>query len=166
MHIPTLLAALFATARDLLDRATELHFPNLAIRAANGPYNGPTDEALYSVAMSIHGLTVTNMGPGGMWTAIDSATDLSLDILNGICTFVKRGRLLAPDILHVASFTESRIYLRECFRLEHLAHGLPALTRTEELQLISTTTTLWFRRKLKRLLRYMFPTIPSSIEQN
>jgi hypothetical protein len=106
-------AAVFTTARELLDRATELRFPNLALQAANGPYDGPTDEALYSVAMAIHGLTVTNMGPGGMWTAIDSATDLSLDVPNGICSFVKRGRLLVPDILHVASFTESLIYLRE-----------------------------------------------------
>jgi hypothetical protein len=159
-------AAIFATARDLLAHAAELHFPNVALNAGNGPYNGPTDEALYSVAMAIHGLTVTNMGRGGMWTAVDSATDLALDVPNGICSFVRRGRLVAPDILHVASFTESLIYLRECFRLERLTHGLPILTRAEELQLISTAATLWTRRKLKRLGRRLFATSPSPIEQH
>jgi len=157
-------SAIFTTARELLDHATELRFPNRAINAANGPYDGPTDEALYSVAMAIHGLSATNMGRGGMWTAIDSATELAIDIPNGICSFVKRGRLVAPDILHVASFTESRIYLRECFRLEHLTSGNP--TRSEELQLATTAAVLWTRRKLKRLTRRLFPALPSSIEQH
>jgi hypothetical protein len=160
-------AAVFTTARELLDRSTELRFPTVAI--GTSPYAGPTDEALYSVAMAIHGLTVTNMGPGGMWTAIDSATDLSLDVSKGTCSFVKRGRLVVPDILHLASFCESRIYLRECFLLERLAQGRPKLTRSEELQLTSTAVILWARRKAKRIgqrLRHLFPTVPSSIEQH
>jgi hypothetical protein len=159
-------AAIFTTARDLLAHASELRFPNIALNATNGPYNGPTDEALYSVAMAIHGLTVTNMGRGGMWTTVDSATDLALDVPNGICSFVKRGRLVAPDILHVASFTDSLIYLRECFRLERLAHGLPLLTRAEELQLISTAATLWTRRKLMTLGRRILPNFLSSVQQH
>jgi hypothetical protein len=159
-------AALFTTARKLLDHADELRFPNRRRQRSKSLNADPTDEALYSIAMAIHGLAVTNMGPGGMWTAIDSSTDLALDVPNGVCSFVKRGRVVAPDILHLASFTESRIYLRECFRLEHLAHGLPTITRSEELQLMSIAAVLWTRRKLRRFGRRLLPTYPSSIEQH
>jgi hypothetical protein len=147
--------AVFATARDLLSQASELRFSSFR-------NDGPADEALYSVAMAMHGLTVTDMGTGGMWTPIGSTIPLALDIPNGICTFIKRGRALRPHIFHVATFTESRFYLRECSRLEHLAHGHPNLTRSEELQLTSTVATLWMRRKANGLRRRLLHLAPPS----
>lgn len=154
-------AALFTTARHLLLHAHELHFTHFR---NNGIDAGPSDEALYSVAMAIHGLTVTDMGTGGMWPAIDSTIRLALDIPHGICTFVKPGRLFLPDILHLAHFTESLFYLRECARLKHIINGRPTLTTTQELQLISTATVLWARRKTRsavRRLQHLLPAFPT-----
>jgi len=143
-------ATLFATARDLLLHAPELRFTHFR---RDGIDTGPSDEAIYSVAMAIHGLTVTDMGHGGMWPAIDATIRLALDIPHGICTFVKPGQLFVPDILHLAHFTESLFYLRECARLEHLLNGRASLTTAEELQLISTASILRLRRKARSLRR-------------
>lgn len=151
-------AAFFTTARDLLLHAPDLRFTHFQ---RNGLDTGPSDEAIYSVAMAIHGLSVTDMGHGGMWPAIDGSIRLAFDIPHGICTFVKPGQLFVPDILHLAHFTESLFYLRECARLEHLLKGRAHLTTAEELQLISTASILWVRRKtrlLRQRLLQLFPT--------
>jgi hypothetical protein len=167
-------AALFTTARDLLLQASELHFTDLSHNHLSNTLNNTldddlSDEALYAVAMAIHGLTATNMGGGGMWTAIDSTIRLALDIPNSICTIVRRSGVFAPDILHIADFTESLFYLRECSRLEHLAQGHTDLTLPQELQLITTATILWARRKARSLLRHLqplFPTLPTPTTQH
>ena len=154
-------AALFTTARDLLLHAPELRFTHFQ---RDGLDTGPSDEAIYSVAMAIHGLTVTDMGHGGMWPAIDANIRLALDIPHGICTFVKPGHLFVPDILHLAHFTESLFYLRECARLKHLLNGRTDLTTAEELQLISTASVLWLRRKARSLrqhLRQLLHIVPT-----
>ena len=105
--------ALFTTARDLLNRSADLKFGDFR-------GDGPNDESLYSVAMAIHGLTGTDMGDGGMRTLINSTSPLIVDIPRGICTFVKRGRVLTPDIIHFANFTESHLYLKESLKLKQL----------------------------------------------
>lgn len=154
-------AAFFTTARDLLLHAPDLHFTHFH---RGGIDTGPSDEAIYSVAMAIHGLTVTDMGHGGMWPAIDATIRLALDIPHGICTFVKPGQLFVPDILHVAHFTESLFYLRECARLENLLKGRSDLTTAEELQLISTASILRLRRmarSLRRRLQQLLPLFPT-----
>ncbi len=155
-------AALFTTARHLLTHAPEIRFPH---RRRNGLDTVPSDEALFAVSMAIHGLTSTDMGTGGMWPAVDATIRLALDIPHGICTFVKPGRLYLPDILHLGRFTESLFYLRECARIEHRVKGRPDLTTPQELQLISTATILWARRKARSLgqrLRYALPTFPTT----
>ena len=154
-------AALFTTARDLMLHAPELHLINSPHEHLDIPAGGLSDKALYSVAMAIHGLTATNIDRGGMWTAIDSTIRLALDIPNSICTIVRRGGVFAPDILHIAEFTESLFYLRECSRLEHLAQGHSDLTLPQELQLISTAAILWSRRKARSLLRHLQPLLPT-----
>lgn len=151
-------AALFATARHLLTHAPELRFPH---HRRNGLDLGPSDEAIFSVTMAIHGLTTTDMGTGGMWPAIDATIRLALDIPHGICTFVKPGRLYLPDILHLGRFTESLFYLRECARIEQSVKGQPDLTATQELQLISTAVILWARRKARSLSRRLRDALPT-----
>ena len=151
-------AALFTTARDLLLQASERQSTDsnhLSNTLSNILDDDLCDEAFYSIAMAIHGLTATNMGGGGMWTAIDSTIRLALDIPNSICTIVRRGGVFAPDILHLSAFTESLFYLRECSRLEHLAQGHPELTLAQELQLITTATILWARRKTMSALKHL-----------
>ena len=158
--------ALFTTARHLLAHAPELYFSH---HRRNGFDTGPSDEALSSVAMAIHGLTATDMGTGGIWPAVDASIRLALDIPHGICTFVKPGRLYLPDILHLGPFTESHFYLRECARIEHRVKGQPDLTTPQELQLISTATILWARRKarsLSRRLRFALPTTSTTPSTN
>ena len=155
-------AALFATARDLLLHASELHFTHFPHPTSDNALTvDPSDQSLYSVALAIHGLSVTDMGPGGMWPAIDATIRLAFDIPHSICTFVKPGRLFLPDILHLAHFTESLFYLRECSRLKHLVNGHPDLTAPQELQLISTAAILWSRRKARSLLRHLQPLLPA-----
>ena len=156
-------AAIFNTARDLSSHASELHFTNLADCPCKGSV-GSADAAFYSVAMAIHGLSHTDMGNAVSSSVLDSTTHLELDIPKGICNLVQGGTCFTPDILHLASFAESHLYLRECSRLERLAHGHPELTRSEELQLISTTAVLWMRRKVIcswRRLQSFFSTSPS-----
>lgn len=135
--------ALFDTARDLMNQATQLRFTDFR-------GDGPADEALFSVAMALHGLTVTDMGFGGMWTPIDSSGPLQIDVPGGLCAFTKRGRRLAPHILHAATFTGSLFYLRECAKLRQTP---PDLTRTQELGLRATAMALWIRRKKTGLAR-------------
>jgi hypothetical protein len=139
---------LFDTARDLMNDATELRFSDFRD-------DGPADEAIFSVAMALHNLTVTDMGLGGMWTPIDATTRLQIDVPNGFCSFVKRGRSLAPHILHAATFTESLFYLRECAKLRHTP---PRLTLTQELNLRATALALWMRRKKNGLVRRLRAT--------
>ena len=151
---------LFDTARDLMNHATELHFTDFR-------GDGPADEALFSVAMALHGLTVTDMGLGGMWTPIDATSRLQVDVPNGLCFFTKRGRRLAPHILHAATFTGSLFYLRECAKLRQTP---PHLSRTRELQLRTTAMALWIRCKtagLARRLRIVQrPLQPIAIARN
>jgi hypothetical protein len=138
--------ALFTTARDLLSQATELRFTDFR-------GDGPNDEALYSVAMAIHNLTVINVENGGMWTPIDKTGPIEVDIPGGICTFVKRGRLVTPDVIHFAMYTESFPYLRECLKLRYLEQGRKPMSPTEELLLRATVVRLWLLRKSKGLRR-------------
>lgn len=138
--------ALFATARDLLSRATELKF-------ADFRGDGPNDEALYSVAMAIHNLTVIDVPGGGMWTPIDKTGPITVDIPKGICTFRKRGRVVTPEVIHFAMFTESLPYLRECMKLRHLEHGTDDISTVQELLLRVTVIRLWLLRKFKGLRR-------------
>jgi hypothetical protein len=94
--------------------------------------------------MALHGLTVTDMGLGGMWTPIDATSRLRIDVPNGLCCFTKRGRRLAPHILHAATFTERLFYLRECAKLRHAQSHLEFV---QELDLCTTAIALWLRRK-------------------
>jgi hypothetical protein len=149
--------AFFTTARSLLSRAIELDL-------------APSDQTLYSIAMAIHGLTVTAIDPLGIDTLLDS-TGLTLDVPKGLCTFLQLGRRSTPAILHLAHFDESLFYLRECSRLEHRARGISTLTRSEQLQLSSSAAILWTRRHARTLRQslqdlFSFPTptfFPASV---
>jgi hypothetical protein len=157
-HTPAA-TALFTTARDLLANASDLH-----LRAAT--ISSTTHTSLFALAMAIHNLSPTDMGRAGMWTTMDASIRLALDIPHSICTIVQRRGVQLPDILHLSQFTESLFYLRECSRLELLAHGeSDDLTVAQELQLISTATILWARRRAESLLHRLenllstFPTL-------
>jgi hypothetical protein len=150
--------AVFDTARDLSQNAVEFGFNT---RPDAAPARIPSDEAIFSVAMALHGLSGTDMGTRGMYTAIDSMTRLDLDVRKGVCSLVKRGLTLEPDILHAAKFVDSLLYLRECSRLERQAHGGPELSRGDLMQLRSTAAVLWARRKVERL----FNRFPNPIPQ-
>lgn len=109
--------AFFETARMLLANFKELQFKDFR-------GDGPADEALYSVAMAIHGLSVIDMGEGGMWTPINSSGPVTLDVQDGICHFIKAGKPVKPDVVHFATvWAETFVYRRECLRLQKLAQS-------------------------------------------
>jgi hypothetical protein len=109
--------AVFKTARMLMENFRELRFKEFR-------GDGPNDESLYSVAMAIHGLSITSMGEGGMWTPINSKGKITIDILGGICHFMKEGRQVKPDIIHFATvWSNIYLYRRECLRLSKFVEG-------------------------------------------
>lgn len=145
-------AALFSTARELLAKSAEYGFKEFR-------NDGPNDEALYSVAMAMHGLKLIDMGNAGMWTPINAESSVTVDIPRGICTFVKKGRQVTPDIIHFAGFTGSFIYLRECSKLKNLAHGKGGLSSMEEVALRMEAAKSWrketsatLRRRIRKLV--------------
>jgi hypothetical protein len=151
-------SAVFETARGLIGRADELGF-----RSFRG--GGLADEALYSVAMALHGIPLTDMAPGGMWTPLNASSPLEIDTVRGVCRFAKAGERVTPDIMHFTSMTDSFTYLRECRRLEKadtsqgkLSSNLPLkpsarLSGLELMQLRMTSSQLWLTATAKRIRR-------------
>jgi len=138
--------AVFETARDIMFR-----FENNGFKSFRG--DGPCDEAIYSVAMAIHKIGLTDMGIGGMWTPYNAVGPIVVDIVNGVCEFSKQGRALKPDIIHFASITEEVKYLRECRKLERFCNGKSGMPIGDELQVRFNVAGLWLTRKSKGLRR-------------
>jgi hypothetical protein len=104
-------SAVFETGRALLEDYRALRFKEFR-------GGGPPDEPLYSTAMAIHGLSITYMGEGGMFTPINSSGPIVLDVLRGVCHFVKEGRPVKPHVIHFATvWSEIYLYRRESLRL-------------------------------------------------
>jgi hypothetical protein len=111
--------------------------------------------------MAQHHLTGADIGFGGMWTPMDAARLLTLDIPRGICSAVEDGRTLTPEILHFADCTEGLLYRRECQKLKALAHGRQSLSVPHELLLQTTAATLWMKRRWSASVRRS-PVKPAS----
>jgi hypothetical protein len=139
-------SAVFETARGLIDRAGELGF-----RTFRG--GGLADEALYSVAMALHGISLTDMAPGGMWTPLNATSPLTIDSVRGTCSFAKAGERVTPDIMHFTSMTDSFPYLRESRRLEKLDSSEGRLSDAELMRLRMTSSRLWIAGRAKRIRR-------------
>ncbi len=139
-------AAVFKTARSLIDRASELGF-----RTFRG--GGLADEALYSVAMALHKVPLTDMAPGGMWTPLNATGPLVIDTIHGECHFSKAGEPVKPEIMHFTSMTDSFVYLRECRRLEKLEGSQGQLSGAELMKLRMTSSRLWLNGTAKRIRR-------------
>jgi hypothetical protein len=129
--------AIFTGARRLLRRSAELGF-----REHRG--DGPCEEPLYAVAMALQGLSGTAMGIGGMETLIGASSHLVLDVPHSICTFVKGGRALAPDIIHFAELTDGLCYKRECRKLKLIDRAMVQAASGRE-PLRNSAAGLWAR---------------------
>jgi hypothetical protein len=128
-------ANFFETARKILD-----DWRDLGLKEFRG--NGPGDEAVYAVAMAIHGIGPTSMGVGGMWTPASSKGPLHLDSIQGTCSFEKEGKMLSPEVIHFPGmYVHSFAYGRERERLKMHVEG----KRTPLLRSIksSATSVLW-----------------------
>jgi hypothetical protein len=136
----------FETARGLIGRADELGF-----RSFRG--GGLADEALYSVAMALHGIPLTDMAPGGMWTPLNATGPLAIDTVRGVCSFTKAGERVQPEIMHFTSMTDSFTYLRECRRLEKLDSSQGKLSGSELMGLRMVSGQLWLRGAARRMRR-------------
>ncbi len=86
-------AAFFDTARHVMNDWQQL-------RLGSFRRSGPADEAIYSIAMAVHGVSPTYMGNGGMWTPCGYRGRLELDGIGGTCRFEKEGEIRTPEIIH------------------------------------------------------------------
>jgi hypothetical protein len=145
----------FETARMLLNDYVALRFTDFR-------NDGPADEALYQVAMSCHGLESTDMGKGGMWTPIMAQGPVEIDVVKGLCRFTKIigkppvPRLVEPDIMHFATFTDSVMYRRECLKLAKAIGASPSSNTTfaEEIGLLAPVLPLFVMKKLRGARRH------------
>jgi len=107
----------FNSARNFLDNFSSL-------RLSEFRRNGPADEAIYSLAMAVHDISLTSMGPGGMWTPCGYKGSLRLDALAGTCSFLKEGRMLSPEVVHFpGEYAYAYVYARERARLRTRVEG-------------------------------------------
>lgn len=132
------------TARELMRDWERLKFK---------PFRGegPCDEALYGVAMAIHGISLNNMKEKGMYSPLSVIGSVECDVLGGYCRFNKEGRIVAPSILHFATWTERYIYRRECLRLD-LGRDLSI---SESFPLRVKAAGSWISQKRKGAMRKM-----------
>jgi hypothetical protein len=115
----------FDTARKTLD-----DWRSLGLREFRR--NGPPDEAIYSIAMAIHGIAPIWMGPGGMWTPVGYKGPLHLDAMRGTSSFQKEDMMLSPEVIHFpGEYAYSFAYARERARLRVRVEGrkTPILSR-------------------------------------
>lgn len=141
-------SSFFDTARGLLPKCAELRTPEFR-------GDGPNDEALYTMAMAVHGLKGTDFGDGGMWTSLDATGPLTVDIPQGICTFAGKGRTLNPDIMHFVNCTDGIQYIRECLKLKLLRDGEVNISPVQSLNLKLGTFGVWAPRKVNRVARQL-----------
>ena len=134
-------ADFFNTAREILESAPQLGFVDFR-------GDGPNDETVYAVSMAIHGIGPTDMGTGGMFTPINAGSKPVIDVLEGVCSFVKDGMERHPDIMHFASATHTAMYLRECRKLECLGEGRRYSAR-DELAVQSEVLSIFLQRGRK-----------------
>jgi len=126
---------LFKTARHILENAKSLGLGEFR-------RNGPSDETVYSLAMAIHGVGLTWMGAGGMWTPVNYKGKLSLDAISGSCLFEKEGRKLSPEIVHFpGDYIYAFPYARERARLKKKMEGRG--TSPHKLAVAFAASVLW-----------------------
>jgi hypothetical protein len=125
----------FTTARDILGNWR-------ALRLREFRQDGPADEIVYSLAMAVHHIGPTWMGPGGMWTPVGYKGPLRLDAIRGTCSFEKEGLKLSPEIVHFpGNYTYSLVYARERAKLR--AHIEGKKTPMSSLAISAAASVLW-----------------------
>jgi hypothetical protein len=128
-------AEFFGFARNILENWRAFHIREFR-------RNGPPDEAMYALAMSVHHISPTWMGPGGMWTPVGYKGPLLLDALLGTCSFEKEGMKLSPEIVHFpGDYIYAFPYARERARLR--AHMEGRKTPFSSLTASFATSVLW-----------------------
>ncbi len=107
----------FETVEQVLADYKALRFPSFRS-------DGPNDEAIFSVAMALHGLSATSMGYKKMWTPISCPGSLQLDVVAGARRFEKEGRVVQPDVVHFAGgYSSCLAYIREREKLRVYMEG-------------------------------------------
>ena len=98
--------AIFDSARDLLNRQTELGIRNF-------DRHGPNDETLYSLALGMQNSAVYNDSQRLMRTTIAVTGKIHIQPLRGGCRYVYRGKEIQPAICHfVRSNVSAYSYLK------------------------------------------------------
>lgn len=79
--------------------------------------NDKADEAGLAVALSEHQIRPLDDQGRTMRTPIGIEGPMQINILRGLCKFVKRGQLVSPAIVHFATWQSHPLYFRERARL-------------------------------------------------
>jgi hypothetical protein len=110
-------AAIFATARELMDRYAELGF-----RPLRG--GGPNDEPILAFALALHGVAGIDDAGVSSRTPIGIRGPLRLDVLRGGCRFNKQGVVVEPALVHFCGWRARGFH----YRRERLKLRLAART--------------------------------------
>ncbi|WYL94552.1 MAG: hypothetical protein HEQ35_12415 [Gloeotrichia echinulata IR180] len=107
--------ALFETSREILSKWREYGFS-----AWRG--DGPNDEPIISIAMTLHGQSMVLDEGKIMRTPIGLRGSFDIDVLTGKSTFQKRDKVVSPAIVHFACvWNEHPVYYREVRKLKNLS---------------------------------------------
>jgi hypothetical protein len=111
-------SAIFATARELMDRYADLGFQPL-----HG--HGPNDEPVLAFALALHGVAGVDDGGSSSYTPIGIRGPLRLDVLRGGARFDKQGVVVHPALVHFCGWRARGFhYRRERLKLR-LARRTP-----------------------------------------
>ncbi len=147
-------------AREVFERAKGFseNYHTLGLSRPRGKYN---DELLISLAMASLGLRATDKTDRVIMVAPEEpAFAIDLDLLRGHCAFVRRGRVVEPEIVHFVGVREwIPAYRRERMVLDLIVgRGWPAAIRpllafAAQVETIVDGTIRWARRKFAGLRR-------------
>jgi len=113
-------------SRQLFDTAREIlaNWRSLPLHDFRG--DGPNDEPILAIAMTLHGQSMHDDGGHMMRTPFGIAGPLDIDVLAGICAFRKEHSRVIPAIVHFAgAWCEHPFYHREVRQLERASRGMP-----------------------------------------
>jgi hypothetical protein len=117
-------AAVYRDAKALLPLYDDLGLARVYHSPAC-PKGVESDEPLFSLAMAKAGLmAVDDPRLDVMFAPEKPLFQITIDVLAGTCSFMRRGRLVRPVLPHfVGARDAGYAYLREALRLELAAHG-------------------------------------------
>lgn len=107
----------FDKARDILNDWKKLGF-------SEWRSDGPNDERIFAIAMTLHKETMFQDQGQMMCTPIGLKSNFDIDVFTGKSTFQKYDRIVSPAVVHFACvWGEHPVYFREVSKLKNIPSG-------------------------------------------